>query len=128
MPRLKTHCAISKKRTDEDYRELHEWIDESAKNLGIDHRTERHSYNKEEEKRIKERWGEKAVIEWLFHIAIDNLHTAFKLSKKSSCYGSHTYNLMEIGLSKNNFIHCKFDRVNDLDLDVIFEEESEEDY
>ena len=51
MPRLRVHCAISKKRTGQDFKELHEWIDKSAETLGIDHRIGRHSYNKEEENR-----------------------------------------------------------------------------
>ncbi len=44
--------------------------------------------------------GEKAVVEWLFHIAIDNLATAFKMSSKSFSYGSKTYNLMEFGFGQ----------------------------
>jgi hypothetical protein len=44
--------------------------------------------------------GEKAVIEWLFHIVIDNLATAFGMSGKSFSYGPKTYNRMEFGFGQ----------------------------
>ena len=135
MPSLKTHCAISLKRTSYDFAELHRWIDEPTRNLGIDHRTERHYYNENDKNTIKRYWdakreglGEKAVIEWLFHIAIDNLYTAFKMSSQSFSYGHKTYNLMEFGLSKSGFIHCDFARVDERELNSIFEDEYEEEY
>jgi len=135
MPSVKTHCAISKKRTGNDFAELHRWIDESTRNLGYDHRIERHHFNEDNKNRIKRYWdakkeglGEKAVIEWLFHIAIDNLYTAFKMSSKSFSYGHKTYNLMEFGLRKSGYIHCNFDTVDEYELDSIFEDESEEEY
>ena len=128
MPSLKTHCAISKKRTGRAFAELHKWIDDPTKKLGVDHRTKRHYYTEYNKKYIKKYWdsieeglGEKAVIEWLFHIAIDNLWTAFKMSKKSFSYGRKAYNLMEFGLSESGFIHCNFKRVDDDKLNSIFE-------
>jgi len=126
MPSVKIHCAISKKRTCNDFKELHKWIDESAPILGPDHRTERHSLKEDDKNTIKRRWGEKAVIEWLFHIAIDNLYTAFKMSSKGFSYGRKAYNLMEFGLSKSGYIHCNFDTVDEHELNSIFEDESEE--
>jgi len=72
-------------------------------------------------------WAKKAVIEWLFHIALDNLVTAFRMSNKSFSYGHKTYNLMQFGLSKSGYIHCDFQRVDERDLHFIFEDESEED-
>jgi type I restriction-modification system DNA methylase subunit len=116
MPNLYTHCAISKKRTGFDFKELHQWIDESQKELGKNHRKFHHSLNDSELKKIKkhwdrekgEGWGDKAVIEWLFHIAIDNLETAYKYSKLS--YGDQTYNYFQFGLLSNGFIDCKFKR------------------
>ena len=116
MPSLKTHCAISMKRTGYDFAELHSWIDESAVTFGYDHRIERHHFNEDDKNAIKGRWGEKAVIEWLFHIAIDNLETAFKMSKQSFSYGDRTYNLMQFGLSRSGYIHCDFKRVDERDL------------
>jgi hypothetical protein len=134
MPRFRTHCAISKKRTGNDFAELHRWIDEPTKRLGYEHRIERHFLNEDDKDTIKRYWdakeeglGEKAVIEWLFHIALDNLATAFRMSIKSFSYGHKTYNLMQFGLSKSGYIHCDFERVDEGDLDFIFEDESEED-
>lgn len=118
MPPLKTHCAISMKRTGNDFAELHRWIDEPASRLGYEHRVKRHYLNEADKVTIKghldarkKGLGEKAVIKWLFHIALDNLATAFKMSSKSFSYGPKTYNLMEFGLSKSGFIHCSFERV-----------------
>jgi hypothetical protein len=134
MPSVKTHCAISKRRTGNGFLELHKWIDAPTISLGAEHRMERHHYNDYDKNTIKKYWdakgeglGEKAVIEWLFHIALDNLYTAFKMSRQSFSYGEKTYNLMEFGLSKSGYIHCEFSRVDEHELDSIFEEESEED-
>ena len=135
MPPLRTHCAISKKRTDNDFAELHKWIDGPTRKLGTEHRIKRHHYNENDKNTIREYWdaigkglGEKAVIEWLFHIAIDNLYTAFKMSNKSFSYGQKTYNLMCFGLRKSGYIHCDFERVDERELSSMFEGESEEDY
>ena len=130
MPSVKTHCAISQKRTGNDFAELHRWIDGPTGELGIDHRIERHHFNEDDKKAIKGRWGEKAVIEWLFHIALDNLYTAFKMSNKSFSYGEKAYNLMQFGLSKSGYIHCDFERVDEDDLDFMFgdEDEFDDDY
>ena len=134
MPSLRTHCAISKKRTGNDFAELHRWIDEPTIRLGSGHRIERHHFNEDDKNTIKRYWdakreglGEKAVIEWLFHIALDNLTTAFRMSNKSFSYGHRTYNLMQFGLSKSGYIHCDFERVDERDLHSIIEDESEED-
>lgn len=83
MPELKVHCEISKERTKgEAYQELHKWMDEASKYIGHDHRLERHFYTQEYKDYITKRWGAKAVVEWLFHIAIDNLETAHKFAMK----------------------------------------------
>ena len=133
MPSFRTHCAISRKRTGNDFAELHRWIDKPSKRLGFDHRIERHYFNEDDKNTIKrywdaktEGWGEKAVIEWLFHIALDNLATAFRMSNKKFSYGHRTYNLMQFGLSKSGYIHCDFERVDENDFQFIFEDESEE--
>jgi hypothetical protein len=127
MPKLATHCAISKKRTGYDFRELHEWMDSPAAELGYDHRTIRHAYNTKEEKQIiaywdkkKGRgWGNKAVVEWLFHIAIDNMSTAFKKSYK--VYKEKTYNYFELGMSGNGYIFQDFDTLDEDKLAKHFE-------
>jgi hypothetical protein len=127
MPNHKTHCAISKKRTGYAFSDLHRWIDEHQKEYGSDHRIKRHAYNKNETKKIKEYWedkrgkgwGRKAVVEWLFHIALDNLETAFKVSKQ--VYGLNTYNYIQFGLANSGYIYSDFDRCFDNDLKEIFE-------
>jgi len=135
MPALRTQSAISRKRTGNDFAELHRWIDKPTSRLGYDHRMKRHYLNEADRNTIKRYWdakkeglGEKGVIEWLFHIALDNLATAFKMSSKSFSYGPKTYNLMEFGLSKSGFIHCNFERVDERKLDSLFDDELEEGY
>ena len=128
MPNIPAHCAISKKRTGFPFGKLHRWIDHhpEAGNLGPDHRIERHAFTIKDANYIKDYWeqnkgsgwGEKAVIEWLFHIAIDNISTAFKLSK--SAYGENTYNLIEIGITSSDFINVDFDRIRDDQLRTKF--------
>ena len=118
MPSVRKHCAISKKRTGFSFGELHEWIDEGAKYKGVDHRKERHHFNLQDKKAIKEHWdgtkgkgwGEKAIVEWLFHIALDNLETAYKMSLRRGSYGQNTYNCIEITLNPNGYIDCDFRR------------------
>ena len=115
MPNVDKHCKISSKRSrnETDYRELHEWIDSSAKDLGYNHRLERHSDNEAYRRFIKKKWGERAVVEWLFHIAIDNLQTAYKESKK--VYGKKTYNYYQFALSDNDmFFEC--DKLTNVEL------------
>lgn len=118
MPSGKKHCAISRKRTGYGFGELHEWIDKNAVNMGVDHRKERHYFNLEDQKTIKdywdrmkgEGWGEKAIVEWLFHIALDNLETAYKLSLNEGSYGANTYNCIQFVFNPNGYIDCKFKR------------------
>jgi len=132
MPSVKTHCAISQKRTGNDFAELHRWIDGPTRELGYDHRIERHYLNQDDKNAIKRFWdakgkglGEKAVIEWLFHIAIDNLYTAFKMSRQSFSYGDKTYNIIEFGLSKSGYIRCNFETVDEDELPFIFDDEDD---
>jgi hypothetical protein len=119
MPSVKKHCAISQKRTGYAFGNLHEWIDQDAEELGVDHRKRRHYFNRKDEKEIKdywdtkkgEGWGEKAVVEWLFHIALDNLETAYKFSLRDGSYGRNTYNWMEVAFNRNGYIDCRFARI-----------------
>lgn len=104
MPDVNTHCEISHKRTGKDYRELHIWIDEPKKFLGLNHKIKRHSFNKVYKEYIKKTFGDKAVIEWLFHIALDNLETANE-------YAINAYNQAYAGVSiefkDKELIGCK---------------------
>lgn len=119
MPSVRTHCAISQKRTGFGFEELHRWIDDGAKTMGVDHREKRHYFNRKDQREIKDYWdakkgkgwGEKAIVEWLFHIALDNLETAYKLSLKEDSYGRNTYNCIEVAFNRNGYIDCKFDRI-----------------
>jgi hypothetical protein len=128
MPSHKTHCAISKKRTGYDFSKLHTWIDAPYKELGVNHRTERHALNDVDKNKIKQYWdkigdgmGDKAVIEWLFHISLDNLDTAFKMSRKA--YGGNRFNFYKFGLAESGYLFIDFDKVNDHDLKETFSEE-----
>jgi hypothetical protein len=119
VPRLRTHCAISRQRTGFGFEDLHRWIDEGAQTMGVDHREKRHYFNRKDLREIKDYWdakkgkgwGEKAIVEWLFHIALDNLETAYKFSSNGSSYGANTYNYLRVILNRNGYIDCKFDRI-----------------
>ena len=52
MPSNRVHCAISRERTGFDFKELHQWIDKDEKGLGVDHRLNRHAFNRNEAKVI----------------------------------------------------------------------------
>ncbi|MCK5023531.1 MAG: hypothetical protein KAS04_05135 [Candidatus Aenigmarchaeota archaeon] len=125
MPGLRIHCRISKDRTGCNFKDLHEWIDEPRKRMGVNHRKERHSYNLKDENKIRKFWeskskgmGNKAVVEWLFHIAIDNLWTAFKRADKVQ--DEKKLNFFKFGLSDNSrFIHYDF---KSLDVGLLKEE------
>lgn len=124
MPSLKVHCRISKDRTGFNFKELHEWIDSKK---GINHRTLRHSYNLKEENQIKKYWndkkqglGEKAVVEWLFHIAVDNLETAFKRAKKAY-KEKHIYNYFKFCLIPDSkFIYFNCSKLKEEDVEKEF--------
>lgn len=59
------------------------------------------------------------MVEWLFHIAIDNVHTAYKLSK--IYYGDKAFNLIQIGINPDtNFINVDHERVSKWELRDIF--------
>ncbi len=127
LPNLRIHCAISKQRTGYAFKELHEWIDSSSEKLGSDHRIERHAYTEKDRAAIRKwnrkkgsGWGNKAIVEWLFHIAVDNINTAFKFSKRRHYYGKRTYNLLEIGIQDSGYIHAAFDRLSKKELEEKF--------
>jgi hypothetical protein len=132
MPSNKIHCAISKKRTGHTFEELHQWIDKPSEESGVDHRRERHNYDKKDEEYIRNYWekkeglGDKAVVEWLFHIALDNLCTSFKESHK--IYKNNTYNFYTIGLHESGYINLDFHHFPDDELNKKFDKDSFRDY
>jgi len=67
MPPVEKHSKISAERTGDDFRELHEWIDDPEK------KAERHDITKIHEygKMIEEKYGEKALQEYILHIHDD---------------------------------------------------------
>ncbi|MBW2995316.1 hypothetical protein KY312_03110, partial [Candidatus Woesearchaeota archaeon] len=103
-------------------KELHKWIDEPSKYKGINHRSERHYFNLKDKNYIKKKWGDKAVVEWLFHIAVDNLETAFKSANKAY-RGKNAYNFFKFGLIPNSkFIYLDFERLDEDKLKDKFKE------
>jgi hypothetical protein len=130
MSNLNIHCALSKKRTGFDFKELHQWIDKPQTELGVDHRIERHAYNREDEQKIIDFWtmkkgkiwADKAVVEWLFHIAIDNLETAIKKSKTND--RRRFFNLFKIGICDTGYVYVDMHKLTDLDMDSEFRGES----
>ncbi len=105
MPDLKTHTAISKQRTGKSYTKLHKWIDEPSKCLGRAHRIERHNQSSDYQKYIEKLYGKKGVIEWLVHIALDNLETANKLAEYIY---RKPYTRMEVEFKKRRITDCVF--------------------
>ncbi|MGB5983729.1 MAG: hypothetical protein WBG37_00375 [Desulfobacterales bacterium] len=67
MPSIEKHIEISKQRTDQDYREIHEWIDEP------EHKDERHDITKIPNtfQMFKDKYGEEAAREYVQHLADD---------------------------------------------------------
>ena len=111
MPDIETHCKISLKRTkDKEFRELHKWIDEGQKFLKHNHRMERHFFTQEYKEYIEKKWGQKAVVEWLFHIAIDNMETANKFAVAK--YGVRSYDEVLVKFSGKEFKDIDLKKVN----------------
>jgi len=112
MPNFNVHCKISEIRTGNRFEALHKWIDQPREDLGVDHRTERHSYNRADEQYIRDRWDSRGVVEWLFHIAIDNIDTAYK--KEKTTYGKeNAFNFFRFGLASDNFIYIDAETLDD---------------
>jgi len=79
MPKLDEHCKISEENSGANWKDLHKWIDEPQKKLGMKHRRERHDSSWIPF--VKEQWGVRGVLEFLRHIEIDNKTTRLKLEK-----------------------------------------------
>lgn len=67
MPSIEKHVEISKQRTNQDYRDVHEWIDDP------EHKDERHDITKipDNFQMFKEKYGEEAAREYVQHLADD---------------------------------------------------------
>lgn len=127
MPKIEVHCAISKQRTGNDFKELHEWIDEPGTKKGPQYRLERHKYTEEDRDFIKKTWdtklgpgwGNKAIVEWLFHISMDYLDVGFKLS--STVYQNNENNVFMFGFNDQGNIHTNIGTIDRKELDRISE-------
>ena len=64
--------------------------------------------------------GQKAVVEWLFHVAIDNISTALKFARDA--YDENAYNIALIGIKENGFIDVDFGRGSDREINRLFKE------
>lgn len=118
MPLVKFHCAISKKRTGKEFKELHKWIDESAKEKGVNHRSSRHFYTKELLEEVKKKFGgSPAVSEWLFHLVLDNLNTYMTNEWK---YNRGFNNFLRFGFFESGFIHSDESQLSEDNLDDEF--------
>ena len=79
MSSFEEHCNFSELRTGKRYEELHRWMDEFQKEMGIKHREKRHSLNDIDE--VRKKWGDKGVEEFLVHVIADYRDTSHKLRK-----------------------------------------------
>lgn len=120
MPNVTVHCAISRKRTGDMYKELHEWMDEATEYLGHNHRLERHFFTQEYKDYIERKWGKKAVVEWLFHIALDNLETANKYAVNAyhKSFDEITVKFKGKEIAKCNFIKQHLNSRKRFEVDV----------
>ena len=125
MPSNKVHCAISNKRTGEDYKELHQWIDENSDDQSVNHRSKNHYYCEELRKLVYDKFGgDEAVSEWLFHIALDNLDTSVTNDWKN---GVSNNNFHSFGFEPDGFIHYEEEELSDSEMEFNFSEDFEED-
>ena len=69
MADLKTHCQDCMKELGEDFKYVHEWMDELFKYLGPEHRDYRHNQRGVEE--VRRRWGDKAAKAAEIHLRRD---------------------------------------------------------
>jgi len=120
MPSNKIHCAISMKRTGKTFQELHYWIDGNGADKSVNHRNKRHGYTEELRRYVHNKFGgDKAVSEWLFHIALDNLDTSVTNDWRNNVSDS---NLHVFGFCKNGFIHYEEQIMDEEGLEETFDE------
>lgn len=69
MAELKTHCEDCLVALGEEFRHVHEWLDELFKYVGSDHRDYRHNLQGIEE--VRRRWGDRAARAAEIHLRRD---------------------------------------------------------
>lgn len=127
MPTVDVHSAISKKRTGYDFKDLHEWINEPGTLKGAEHRLDRHRYTEEDRDYIKKTWdlkmglgwGDKAIVEWIFHISMDYLDVGFKMS--NAITQDNQNNVFMYGFNSEGNIHTTVGTIDKTELNKISE-------
>ena len=69
MALIEEHCKDCLNTMGEEFREVHEWLDEFSSTLGLNHRVKRHHKDGVEE--IKKKWGNRAAQAAEIHIKRD---------------------------------------------------------
>jgi uncharacterized protein len=82
MPPYEKHLETSKKRTGNDYLDMHDWLDNHP-----DHKSERHDLDKLAENRafVQETWGKEAVREYFLHVVEDLAMKDIAVLKNAGC-------------------------------------------
>ena len=123
MPHNNVHCAISKKRTGNTYKKLHQWIDDNKDDRSVNHRSKNHYYSEELRKFVHTQFGgDEAVSEWLFHIALDNLDTSVINDWN---YLKIKNNFHKFGFEPDGFIHYEEEELDDSEMEEEFSEDFE---
>jgi hypothetical protein len=76
MADLRVHCEGCLKELGEEFRFVHEWLDETFKYFGPKHRVLRHNLRGIEE--VRKKWGDRAVLAAKIHIIRDKRDASFK--------------------------------------------------
>ena len=81
MADLRTHCEDCLKELGEEFRFVHEWLDEIFRYIGPNHRGYRHNRKGIEE--VRTRWGDRAARAAEIHIKRDeeDLRGGMKIGK-----------------------------------------------
>lgn len=117
MPKGSIHRAISKKRTGEEYAELHAWTDQKR---GVNHRKVNHYYTTKLREYVYDNFGgSEAVSEWLFHIALDNLDTYISNEWHQQ---EADWNFIKFGFTEDGFIHCEEEELSEEEMEEEFED------
>jgi hypothetical protein len=69
MADVKTHCRDCFEELGQEFKEVHEWLDEAFSYVGPDHRGYRHNRRGVEE--VRRRWGDRAARAAEIHIRRD---------------------------------------------------------
>lgn len=82
MPPFETHLKTSEKRTGNEYKEIHDWLDNQPENKKERHDLDRLAENKEY---VRKLWCDEGVNEFLQHIVEDLAMKDIKTLKNEGC-------------------------------------------